>query len=267
METMGIWINKMAAESLTEGSSMSRVAKQYIALVLASGAVILFLAAKWWSSASLPQFAALLCFTLLASTLKVRIPGMTSTMSPNFAFLLIAITFFSFSQVVVAALGAALLQSFWRPKSPPRIVQVLFSAAALVLSSAFAFAASHFIVRPFDANNLVALVLLAGTFYLSMNTVLVSIVVGLTEQQPISQVWQHCYEWVFPYFAFGIVVIGLMSGSFSTMTAWRSSLQVAPTMVLAYLYFLGRSKKQAGSGAEAANQEEEELLTVSSFER
>jgi hypothetical protein len=57
-----------------------------------------------------------------------------------------------------------------------------------------------------------------------------------------------------------------MSGSFSTITAWRSSLEVAPTMVLAYLYFLGRSKKLAGSGAGAANQEEEELLTVSSFE-
>src|SRR5260370_484553 len=64
---------------------------------------------------------------------------------------------------------------------------------------------------------------------------------------------------------FEIVVIGLMSGSFSTMTAWRSSLQVAPAMVLAYLYFLGRSKKQAGS--RAANEEEEELLAVSSLER
>ena len=245
---------------------MPRTAKAYIALVLASGTVTLFLAARWWSWASLSQFAALLCFTLLASTLKVRIPGMTSTMSPNFAFLLIAIAFFSFSQVVVAALGAALLQSFWRPKSTPRIVQVLFSAAALVLSSAFAFAVSHLIVRPFDANQVVALVLLAGTFYLSMNTVLVSIVVGLTEQQPIRQVCQHCYEWVFPYFAFGIAVIGLMSGSFSTITAWRSSLQVAPAMVLAYLYFLGRSKKQAGSRARAADQDEEELLTVSSFE-
>ncbi len=226
---------------------MSSVAKWYIALVLASGTGILLLAARWWSSASLPQFAALLCFTLFASTLKVRIPGMTSTISPNFAFLL------------------TLLQSFWRPKSPPRMVQVLFSASALVLSSAFAFTASHLIVRPFDAKNVVALVLLAGTFYLSMNTVLVSIVVGLTEQQPIRQVWQHCYEWVFPYFAFGIVVIGLMSGSFSTMTAWRSSLQVAPAMVLAYLYFLGRSKKHAGS--RAANEEEEELLAVSSLER
>jgi hypothetical protein len=244
---------------------MSSVAKWYIGLVLASGTVILFLAARWWSSASLPQFAALLCFTLLASTLKVRIPGVTSTISPNFAFLLIALAFFSFSQMVVAALCAALLQSFWRPKSPPRMVQVVFSAATLVLSSAFAFAVSHLMVRPFDANNVVALVLLAGTFYLSMNTVLVSIVVGLTERQPVRQVWQHCYEWVFPYFAFGIVVIGLMSGSFSTMTAWRSSLEVAPAMVLAYVYFLGRSKKQTES--RAPSEEAEELLAASSVER
>lgn len=242
---------------------MSSVAKRYIGLVLASGTVILFLAARSWSSAGLTQFAALLSFTLLASTLKVRIPGMTSTISPNFAFLLVAMPFFSFSQVVVAALCAALMQSFWRPKSQPRMVQVLFSAAALVLSSAFAFTLSHFIVRSFDANNVVALVLLAGTFYLSMNTVLVSIVVGLTEQQPISQVWQHCYEWVFPYFAFGIVVVGLMSGSFSTVTAWRSSLEVAPAMVLAYLYFLGRSKKQVGS--RAPSEEAEDLLAASSL--
>src|ERR1700738_4859972 len=94
-----------------------------------------------------------------------------------------------------------------------------------------------------------------------MNTVLVSIVVGLTEPRPIRQVCQHCYQWVFPYFAFGIVVIGLMSGSFSPMTAWRSSLQVAPAMVLAYLYFLGRSTKQVE--AKTTSEEAEELLTSS----
>ncbi len=244
---------------------MSSVAKWYIALVVASGTGILLLAARWWSSAGLAQFAALLCFTLFASTLKVRIPGMTSTISPNFAFLLIGMAFFSFSQVILTAAAGALVQSFWRPKSHPQMVQVLFSAAALVISSAFAFTTSHLIVRPFDNNNAVALVVLAGTLYFFMNTALVSLVVGLTERQPIKQVCQHCYEWVFPYFAFGIVVMGLMSGSFSTMTAWRSSLQVAPAMVLAYLYFLGRSKKQAES--RAASKEMEELLALSSLER
>src|SRR5260370_8593253 len=160
----------MAAKSLTEGISMSSVAKWYIALVLGSGTVILLLAARWWSSASLTQFAALLCFTLFASTLKVRIPGMTSTISPNFAFLLIAMAFFSFSQVIVAALGAALLQSFWRPKSPPRMVQVLFSASALVLSSAFPFTPSHLILRPFHPTNVAAPVLLPAPLSSSINT-------------------------------------------------------------------------------------------------
>src|SRR5712671_6761036 len=168
MEIMGIWISKMAkmaAEFLTEGTSMSSVAKWYIALVVASGTGILLLAARWWSSASLPQFAALLCFTLFASTLKVRIPGMTSTISPNFAFLLIAMAFFSFSQVIVAAAAAALMQSFWRPQGRPRSVQVLFNAATLMLSSAFAFALSHLLVPPFDTGDAVALVLRAGTLY------------------------------------------------------------------------------------------------------
>lgn len=244
---------------------MSSAAKWYIALVVASGTGILLLGARWWSSASLAQFAALLCFTLFASTLKVRIPGMTSTISPNFAFLLIGMAFFSVSQVIVTAAAAALMQSFWRPKSRPQMVQVLFSAATLVISSAFAFTASHLLVQPLDNNNAAALVVLAGTLYFFMNTALVSIVVGLTEHQPVKQVCQHCYDWVFPYFAFGIVVMGLMSGSFSTMTAWRSSLQVAPAMVLAYLYFLGRSTKQVED--RTASEEAEELLAGSSAKR
>jgi hypothetical protein len=244
---------------------MSRVAKSYIAVVLVAGTGILLLAARWWSSESLTPFAALLGFTLLASTLKVRIPGMTSTISPNFAFLLIAMAFFSFSQAIVAAAAAALVQSFWRPKSRPRMVQVVFSAAALVLSTALAFALSHLLVRPFDNNNAVAIVVLAGMLYLSMNTVLVSVVVALTEQRPIKQVCQGCYEWAFPYFVFGVFVIGLMSGTFSTMTAWRSSLEVAPAMVLAYLYFLGRSRKRAEN--RTASEEAEELLAIPSTER
>ena len=243
---------------------MSSVAKSYIALVLASGTVILLLAVSSWSSANLTQFTALLCFALFASTLKIRIPGITGTLSPNFAFLLIAIAYFTFSQVIVAAFGAALVQSFWRPKRPPRMVQVLFSAAALMLSSAFAFAASHLIVHSSDNSTAAALILLAGSLYLFTNTVLVSIVIGLTEQQPLKQVCQNCYECVFPYFVFGIVVIGLMSGSFSTTTAWRSSLQVAPAMVLAYLYFLGRSKNHGGN--RRAPEQEEKLLAVSLVE-
>jgi hypothetical protein len=224
---------------------------------------MLLLAATWWSSESIRQFGIFLGFTLFASTLKVRVPGMTSTISPNFAFLLAAMAIFNFSQVIVAALCAALVQSFWRPASRPRMIQVLFSAAALVLSSGFAFTASRLIVRPFGSNS-AALALVAGTLYLVANTALVSVVVGLTERQPLLQVFQRCYEWAFPYFAFGMVVIGLMSGSFPMMNAWQSSLQVLPAMICAYLYFLGRSRKQTES--RAPSEEAEELLAISPLE-
>jgi hypothetical protein len=250
------------AKSLMEGTSMSRAAKLYIALILATGTTVLLLAAAKWSSPSLSTFAALLCFTLFASTLKIRIPGMTGTISPNFAFLLVGMTFFSFSQVMVTAAAAALVQSFWRPKSRPRLIHILFSVAALVISSAFAFSASHLIVRPVDHDGAMPLVLLAGFLYLFMNATVVSIVVGLTERQPLTEVCRYCFEWVFPFFAFGIVVIALMSGSFSTVTAWRSSLEVAPAMVLAYLYFLGRSRKQTATTI--VSREEEELFALSS---
>ncbi len=132
---------------MVRGSSMPNTAKAYIALILASGTVIVVLAAKSWSSPNLPEFSAFLGLTLFASTLKVRIPGFTGTISPNFVFLLIGMAAFRFPEVIAASLAAALLQSMWRPKQSLRLVQVVFNAATLVSSSAVAYGISHVAVR------------------------------------------------------------------------------------------------------------------------
>jgi hypothetical protein len=226
--------------------------------------LLLFLAAKSWSPVGLAGFGALLGVTLLASACKVRIPGMTGTMSPNFVFLIIAIVSLPFSQTMVAAVGAALVQSCWRAQNRPRLVQVLFSAAALVSSAAIAFAAFHLMFHSSETGSLVPPVLLAGAVYMSMNSALVSIVVSLAERRDLKEVAHRCYQCVFPYFAFGIILTGLISGSFSPATAWRTSLQIAPAMFLAYLYFLGRSQKQV---AIRLTNREEEVLAVASIER
>ena len=113
---------------------MPRIAKAYIALIIASGTTILLFAAGSWSSASLRQFAIYLGLAAISSTLKVRIPGVEGTMSPNFVFLLLAMAFCRFSEVAVISLAAALVQSLWAAKQP-RLVQVAFSSATLVLSA------------------------------------------------------------------------------------------------------------------------------------
>jgi hypothetical protein len=107
---------------------MPRNAKAYITLVVASGAMVLLLAAASWSSANLRQFAVHLGLAVLASALKVRIPGLESTLSPNFVFLLLGILALPLSQVVAVSLTAGLVQSLWASAKRARLVQVAFSA-------------------------------------------------------------------------------------------------------------------------------------------
>src|SRR5208282_5325504 len=126
---------------------MPRAAKVYISLVLCSGGAVLLVAAGSWSSASLPQFVVLLGFAAASSTLKIRIPGIESTLSPNFVFLLLAMLCCSFSEVVAIALVAALVQSLWAAKRA-RLIQMAFSAAALVLSASVALLSTRPWSRP-----------------------------------------------------------------------------------------------------------------------
>ena len=131
---------------MSERPPMSRKTKAYIALVIASGALLLVLAAASWSSANLKQFVIFLGLAALASALKVRIPGMESTISPNFVFLLLAMVALPFSHVAAISLVAALVQSLWASAKRPRLLQVAFSAAALVLSSSLAYKFAHLVL-------------------------------------------------------------------------------------------------------------------------
>src|SRR5215831_7421761 len=217
---------------------MSKIAKSYIALVIASGMALLLLAAGSWSSANLKQFALYLGLAALASALKVRIPGMESTISPSFVFLLIGIVALPFSQVAVISLAAALVQSLWASGKRPRLVQVAFSAATLVVSSALAYKFAHLVLAGSATDSAVVCVILAGSIYFPLNSALVAIAVGLAEGRPIKQVSAHCYEWVFPYFMIGIAFAGLVSGVYTPSAIWKGALVLLPTMVLTYAYFL-----------------------------
>jgi len=242
---------------------MSRVAKSYIGLVIASGTAVLLIAARFWSSASPWQFATFLTLVVFASTLKLRIPGTTSTMSPNFAFLLGAMSVLSFAQVVVLCLVAALVQAAWRPKRSLRLVKVCFSAAALLVSGAFAFTVSHLVLRSLPSASSMGLILVAGCLYMPANTVLVSIVMGLAERHPLKQICGQCYQAVFPYFILGIVFTALIEGALPQTMVWQRPLLVALAMVLVYAYFLLRGNRGA-RGEAGASDRQRELVAASS---
>jgi len=236
---------------------MSKIAKTYIALVIASGTLVLLLAAGSWSSANLKQFVIYLGLAALASTLKVRIPGMESTMSPNFVFLLLGMVALPFSQVVAVALMAALVQSLWASAKRPRLVQVAFSAAALIISSSLAYKFAYLILAESTTGSRVVSVILAGSVYFPLNSILVSMVVGLVEGQSLKQVSRRCYQWAFPCFVEGIAFAALVSGAYPPSTSWKGALVLLPSMVLAFLYFFNRSARAAISAMPVSSSEEE----------
>ena len=243
---------------------MPRIAKAYIALIIASGTTVLLLAAGSWSSASLRQFAIYLGLAAVASTLKIRIPGIESTLSPNFVFLLLGMAFCRCSEVAVISLAAALVQSLWAAKQA-RLVQVTFSAATLVLSASVAYQASHFLLGRSAAASPVPFVILAGGLYLPLNTALIAAVVGLVDGRPVMQVARSCYECVFPYFMGGIVFAGLVSGAFSRSTVWKGALALVPIVILGYVYSLSRTAVVAPSAFQVTPTEDEELVEVRSY--
>src|SRR5438445_10407838 len=114
---------------------MPTKAKVYIGLIVALGfgllAGCLVFRAEF---PDLPRYFSYLLLAALASTLKVRLPGITGTMSVNFLFILIGVADFTLAETLTMGCAAIVIQCIWRCKRRPRMVQVLFNVAALALS-------------------------------------------------------------------------------------------------------------------------------------
>lgn len=234
---------------------MPRRVKAYIGLVIASGITILLLAVGSWSSTNLRQFAVYLGLAALASTLKIRVPGMEVTMSPSFVFLLLGTASCHLSEVVVIASVASLTQSLWSSRKRPRLLQVAFSCAALILSSTTAFVLPRLLLSADKPESPIALIILAGSFFFPLNSSLVFAVISLTEAQPLQRVARQCYQRLFPYFMGGTVFAGLVSGAYKGSVAWKGALVLLPAVILAHFYFANRKHSDRTAAAFASTEE------------
>src|SRR6266571_6634133 len=187
---------------------MPSLAKAYIAIIAALAVAVLTVVASRWNPENLGHFVLFFALAMLASAMKIRLPGFKTTISINFVFILIAIALFSFGETVLIGVGGALVQSLWKTQKRPKPVQVLFNAACLTVCSAAAFWASHTVLAMLGLNSVAALMVLGACVYVVLNTGLVSLVIALAEERPVRELWSSCYEWTFPYFLVGAAVAG-----------------------------------------------------------
>src|ERR1051325_4690194 len=118
-------------------------AQIYIGSILTLGAVCIACALTRWRCAEPIEYCRHLATALLASGLKVTLPGTQSTMSVSYVFVMLSIIEFSYPETVVLACLSAVGQCLWRSKQRPDLGRMAFKAGSMSIAATVAYGAYH----------------------------------------------------------------------------------------------------------------------------
>jgi diguanylate cyclase (GGDEF)-like protein/putative nucleotidyltransferase with HDIG domain len=216
--------------------------KAFVGLTALSGTAVLVYSLWHWQSADLTRFICYLAVALLASVLKVQLPGIDGTMSVNFLFILMGVMELSLAETLVIGCAATLLQSIWHLGKRLDPVKVIFNVAGMMANaSALTYVSYHWLAVRGGGNKPILLMVAALVFFFA-NTLPISLVIALTEGKSARKVWAECYFWSFPYYLVGAAAVGLV-GVVNRQAGWATSLLVLPLVYWvyrSYRLYLGR---------------------------
>ncbi len=210
---------------------MSLAPRCFVGVVVLCGLCVLTYTIFHGSSHDPLKFLCYLIVALIASRLRVNLPGITGTMSVNFLFLLLGVLELSFSETMALGCAAVVVQCFDRNRPVP--VQIAFNVCSAALAIAATFVAYRFSMIHKAVSNPSTLLFLAACVYFVANTVPVAAVISLTERRSLRRIWSDCYFWSFPYYLVGAGVAGLMNWLHG-FTDWQTSLLILPVVYLIY---------------------------------
>lgn len=225
---------KLQVAHADDALAVPRSARTYANVIVAAGAIVLAGAGLNWQSSDLARFFAYLAIACLTATWKVRLPGMTGTVSVSFVMLLVAVLQTGFAETMLIAAVVGVVQSVWKPQRKPILLQILFSAACLELSGALAYFICRVALGPVYGTLL--LVGFATVVLYFSNTVLVAGVLTLLGGENLQTLWQRCYFWSFPYYLVGSAAAAMILTTSHAM-GWMPSLAILPIMGMVYLSY------------------------------
>src|SRR3990172_4198183 len=202
---------------------MSKKAKIYISLIIAMGSACLASGMIPWQSQNIVFFLVYGLLAALSSTFKVKLPSVTGSISVNFLFVLMGVSTLSLSEVLAIGVVGTLVQAFWKPKSRPKAVQVVFSVASMVVAISSAYNIFHSDWVQIFGEVPGAVMAITTIAFFTTNTIQVATVISLVEKKRIWKTWQDCYFWSFPYYLMGAAIVLLLDAS-SKSYGWKTSL-------------------------------------------
>ena len=229
------------ADRSLAGQLVPRNAAIYMRIALGVGALLLARALVAFDTLDPVRFAAFFTLGVVASTWKIRLPGMPATISLGFVVTLFSIAEMPWSQAIVISAVTCLVQVLWKARQRPSTLQTAFSMASLAISTALA----HWVVRSSLpsvqwTSSITATLAISTAVLFCVNTLLISAAICLssrgTNAKPLRGIWQGCYFWSFPCYLAGAGAAGLM-----VMTArsagWMASVIILPLMGMVYVSY------------------------------
>ena len=215
------------------GRPMSIRARLFIGATAALGMYALVNALWHWQSVDLSRFICYLLVAVLASTLKIQLPGLDGTMSVNFLFILLSVLELNLPETLVLGCTATLAQCLFGTRQKLVPIKIVFNvfgmmANAIVLS----YFAYHDLQRVLGAGTLPLLVITSLIFFLA-NTVPVAVIISVTEGKSAHKVWAECHFWSFPFYMVGAAVV-FSVGFLSKQVGWQTSLLILPLVYWVY---------------------------------
>jgi diguanylate cyclase (GGDEF)-like protein/putative nucleotidyltransferase with HDIG domain len=186
------------------------------------------------------RFVCYLLLAMLSSGLKVRLPGVTGTLSVSFLFILAGMAELGPLQTLGIGIGSALVQIYWHARKSPPLYQVLFNLAAIAIAIRFAEAAMHAsgalgVSLPFQ-------LLFATLGYFIANTFPIAGAISMTEKRSLFTVWRECYFWALPYYLLGATLVCVLHWVNQNL-GWEFSLLAMPVawvVYRSYRLYIGR---------------------------
>jgi diguanylate cyclase (GGDEF)-like protein/putative nucleotidyltransferase with HDIG domain len=222
--------------------SMSIKTRAFLAVTIFTGfgMLVFGLTHAQWSDPT--RYTCYLLLALLASGMKVTLPGVTGTLSVISLFVLIGVRELSFAETLLMICAGTLIQSLWKAKTRPKPIQVIFNVAMMSTAVAFTYYVYHSIAAEILGHSLPLMLVIAASVFFVVNTVPVAFVIALTEKKQVRKVWSECYVWSFPYYLVGAAFAGLVS-LVNQFAGWQTSLFVMPVVYgiyRSYRLYLGR---------------------------
>jgi diguanylate cyclase (GGDEF)-like protein/putative nucleotidyltransferase with HDIG domain len=217
-------------------------AKVFVVLTAACGVALLAEAFLHWQCHDLLKFAGYLSMALLASTMKVRLPGMESTMSVHFLFVLLGVLDLSFPETLAIGCAAALMQSLWKAKRRPEGIKIVFNVFSMTAPAIFITYCAYRYSSGLLRGSMPLVMLAAACTYFLANTVPLAVVISLAEGTTLRKTWSETYFWSLPYYLIGAAVVALIHYA-DRLIGWENALLILPIMYgiyRSYLLYLGR---------------------------